>query len=124
MRLSDGGISIWCGTPDAPAPSGLIGSWEDTSVSVGIEPPDPHGNITVLYRINHGPPQTAIAQRTHGHSNKEFFRAHLADIKGGDEVEYIPIYRSNGHQIPSNQDAERHVLSFILEPRHGGQLKQ
>ncbi|HWX17203.1 MAG TPA: neuraminidase-like domain-containing protein [Chthoniobacterales bacterium] len=115
MRLSQGGVSVWYGTPDAPAPSGVIAAGADTSVRIGLQPPDPAANITVLYRINHGAPHIIAAQPTHQDSSgKQYFRAQLAGFKDGDKVEYVAIYRSGRRQIPSNQEAESHVVTFTL----------
>src|SRR5260370_10930488 len=115
MRVSLGGVSLWYGTPDAPAPSGVVASGGDPSVTCGVKPPDPAAHITVLYRINHGAPHTIAAQQTHHDpSGKQYFRAHLTGIKDGDKVEYVAIYRSGSRQIPSNQEAESHVATFTM----------
>src|SRR5437667_6165447 len=120
MRMSQGGVSVWYGTSDAPAPSGVIASGGDTSVTIGIEPPDPHASISVLYRINYGAPQTVAAQPAHqDHSGHQYFRAHLTGFEEGDEVEYVAIYRAGDHQIPSNQEAESHVASFTVGGHNG-----
>ncbi len=119
MRVSQGGVSVWYGTPDAPAPSGVVAPGGDTSVTIGIEPPDPHASITVLYRINHGAPHTVAAQPSHQHAaGRQYFQAHLTGFKGGDKVEYVALYHSGTRQIPSNQEAERHVVTFTVGPEH------
>jgi hypothetical protein len=119
MRVSLGGVSLWYGTPDAPAPSGVVPSGGDTSVTIGLQPPDPAANITVLYRINHGAPHTITAQPVHHDpAGKQYFRAHLTGVKDGDKVEYVAIYRSGIRQIPSNQEAERHVATFTMGAPH------
>jgi len=106
VRVSQGGVSVWYGTPDAPAPSGVVAAGGDSSVTIGIEPPDPGATITVLYRINHGPPYTVAAQPTdHDYPGKQYFKAQLDGFTSGDKVEYVAIYRSQGLQIPSNQEA-------------------
>jgi hypothetical protein len=115
MRVSQRGVSVWYGTLDAPAPSGVVAAGGDTSVTVGLEPPDPAANITVLYRINHGPPHFATAQPTHpDHPGKQYFKAELTGFKNGDKVEYVAVYRSHGRQIPSTQEAEGHVATFTV----------
>jgi Tc toxin complex TcA C-terminal TcB-binding domain/Neuraminidase-like domain len=120
MRVSQGGVSVWYGTPDAPAPSGVVAEDGDTSVTVGLQPPDPVASIMVLYRINHGAPRTVAAQPTHHDpSGKQYFRAQLTGFKNGDEVEYVAIYRSGLRQIPSLQEAESHVATFTLGPPGG-----
>src|SRR6266851_6579721 len=117
MRVTQGGVSVWYGTPDAPAPSGVVATGGDTSVTIGIEPPDPHASITVLYRINHGAPHTVAAQPSHQHAvGRQYFQAHLTGFKAGDKVEYVALYHSGTRQIPSNQEAERHVVTFTLGP--------
>jgi hypothetical protein len=115
MRASNEGVSVWFGTPDAAAPSGVVPAGGDTSITIGLEPPDPAANITVLYRINHGTPHTVAAHPKPQHvSGKQYFGAQLTGFKEGDKVEYVAIYRSGIRQIPSNQEAESHVASFTL----------
>jgi hypothetical protein len=122
MRASQGGVSLWYGTPDALAPSGVVAAGGDTSVTIGLQPPDPAANITVLYRINHGAPLTIAAQPTHHDgSGKQYFRAQLAGFTEGDKVEYVAIYRSGARQIPSNHEAESHVASFTVGAASGPQ---
>src|SRR5262249_39907653 len=119
MRVTQGGGSVWYGTPDAPAPSGVVAPGADTAVTIGIEPPDPHASITVIYRINHGAPHTVAAQLSHQHAaGRQYFQAHLVGFKQGDKVEYVALYRSGTRQIPSNQEAESHVVTFTLGAEH------
>ncbi len=95
MRLTQGGVSLWYGTPDAPAPSGAVAPGGDTSITIGLQPADQAASITVLYRINHGAPLTIAAQPTHQDaSGKHYFRAQPTGFKAGDKVEYVAIYRS------------------------------
>jgi len=120
MRVSQEGVSVWYGTPDAPAPSGNVAAGADTSVTVGLQPPDAQASVTVLYRINHGAPRTVTALPTHHDSSgKQYFRADLSGFKAGDKVEYVAIYRSRSLQIPSNHEAETHVATFFVgQPAH------
>src|SRR5471032_2565008 len=120
MRVSQEGVSVWYGTPDAPAPSGNVAAGADTSVTVGLQPPDAQASVTVLYRINHGAPRTVTALPTHHDSfGKQYFRADLSGFKAGDKVEYVAIYRSRSLRIPSNHEAETHVATFFVgQPAH------
>jgi hypothetical protein len=114
MRVSEGGVSIWFGTPDAPAPSGVVAAG-DTSITIGLKPPDPAARITILYRINHGGPRTVAAQPTRRDApGTQYYRAQPTGFKEGDKVEYVAIYRSGSRQIPSNAEAESHVTTFSL----------
>jgi hypothetical protein len=117
MRVSEGGVSVWFGTVDAPAPSGVVAADGDTSVTVGLQPPDSAASVTVLYRVNHGVPHTVAAPPTHHDAaGKQYFRAQLSGFKSGDKVEYVALYRSGTRQIPSNQEAESHVVTFTVGP--------
>lgn len=116
MRVSEGGVSLWYGTPDAQAPSGTLPKDADTSVTIGLAPPDAAAKITVLYRINHGGPLTVLARPTPPAAGKQYFKAELTGFKENDKVEYVAIYRSGTRQIPSNQEAESHVVTFIGPP--------
>ena len=122
MRVSEEGVSMWFGTPDAPAPSGVVAADGDTSITIGLQPPDPAAAVTVLYRINHGPPRTVLAQPKHPEAGKQYFHAQLTGFRNGDKVEYVAIYRSGKRQIPSNQEAETHVVTFTVGPASGTPL--
>ncbi len=124
MKVSQGGVSFWYGTPDAPAPSGVVAAGGDTSVTIGLEPPDPAAHITVLYRINHGAPHTVEALLTHHNTpGREYFHTQLTGFKDGDKVEYVAVYRSGSRQIPSNQEAESHVVVFTVGPTAGSEAQ-
>ena len=120
MQVSRGGVSLWYGTHDAHAPSGTVPAGRDQIVKIGLHPPDPAASIIVLYRINHGPPLTVQAHPTPPVAGKQYFHAHLTGFKAGDKVEYVAIYRSGSRQIPSNQEAESHVVTFKVAPATGG----
>lgn len=114
MRLTEGGVSVWYGTPDAPAPSGVVGVGGDTSVTVGVQPHDAAATVNVLYRVNHGSPHLVAAHPTHLTAGRQYYQAPLSGFKEGDKVEYVAIYHSGLRQIPSNQEAEQHVVTFTV----------
>jgi hypothetical protein len=116
MQVSEGGVSVWFATRDAHAPSGVVAVDGDTSVTIGLQPPDPAASVTVLYRTNHGPPHTIPAHPQTPDGGKQYFHAKLTGFKDGDKVEYVAIYRSGKRQIPSNQEAESHVVTFMIGP--------
>jgi hypothetical protein len=125
MQVDQGGVSLWYATDDALAPSGRVANGDGLVVTIGLRPPDARANVTVLYRVNHGPPQTAQAQPCQppkqGARGKQYFRAKLKPFRGGDHVEYVAIYRSGGRQVPSKEEAERAVVTFTVAAPGGTQ---
>src|SRR5262245_4343505 len=105
MRYEEGGLSLWYGTPDAPAPEGLVhgeGSGQ-VSVTAGMRPPSASNAVEVVYRVNGGAPSTVLAALAAHDAlqQAQYFEAKLAALYGGDTGEYRGVGRAPGHQIPA-----------------------
>jgi hypothetical protein len=116
MRFNHDGITLWYGTPDAPAPSETAQSGSEIPVTVGVQPIDASNKVEVLYRINQGPTQAVAAKwwRNDAYGKAQYFRARLPAFRAGETVEYTAICRCAGRQVPSLEEARRFVSSFRI----------
>jgi hypothetical protein len=114
MRFEHEGISLWYGTPDAPAPEGVIEIGSDIAITIGVHPTDASNKVDLLYCINQGPIETVAAKwLMHDlSSNAQYFRVSFPALRAGDTVEYTVICRCAGRQVPSPNDAEDFTSSF------------
>src|SRR5215208_4684723 len=116
MRFEREGVSLWYGAPDARAPGEAIGADTKVTVTVGVQPVDASNSVELLYRINQGPTKTVAANwiwnDTYG--DKQYFRVSFptSAFRPGDEVEYAPICRCAGRQVPSPEEAQQFPSSF------------
>src|SRR3982074_1360866 len=104
MRFEHDGISLWYGTPDAPAPAGTAESTNGLTVAIGVHPADASNKVELLYRVTHGLERVldAAGMRTESGGGGQYFRAQLPDLRPGDLVEYAAICRCAGRQVPPN----------------------
>src|SRR3712207_3901509 len=102
MRLQREGMSLWYGTPDAPAPGEAVQADAETTITVGVWPVDAGNKVQLLYRANRGPAQTLNAEWLwNDPSGKaQYFRVCLpaSAFRAGDTVEYSVICRCAGRQ--------------------------
>ncbi len=114
MQFEREGITIWYGTPDAPAPEKAVHVGSKATITVGVKPVDASNRVKLIYRINQGPIETLVAKWIwNDPSGKaQYFRAHLPDLCAGDIVEYTAICRCAGRQVPSPGEAKRFASSF------------
>ena len=116
MRLEHEGISLWYGTPDAPAPGPgeAVQAGSDITITVGVQPVDTSNKIEVLYRTNQGPAKSIAAKwlRNDLSRRAQYFNANLPPFQAGDIVEYTVICRFAGRQVPSPEQAKQFASSF------------
>jgi hypothetical protein len=62
MQTEHDGISIWYGTPDAPAPGETVQAGVEVTIMVGVRPIDASNAVEVRYRINQGPTESVAAR--------------------------------------------------------------
>jgi hypothetical protein len=119
MRFDNEGISLWFGTPDAPAPGDTLPAGVEVAITVAVHPGDRSNKVEVLYRVNKGPDETATAVwwRNDASANLQYFRARLPACSPGDTVEYIPVCRRAGRTEPSADDIEHARSSFHVAER-------
>ena len=116
MRFEHEGRSLWYGTPDAPAPEQAVPVGTEIKITVGIHPVDSSNRVEILYRVNQGAIETMGAGwlRTDTSGKAQYFRAPLPGFRPGDLVEYLPICRCAGRQVPSPDEAREFHSSFRI----------
>jgi hypothetical protein len=119
MRYDQNGLSLWYGTPDAPAPEGDVlaaanGRVTGLAVAVAVHPIGARNTVEVRYRVNGGGGLKLQAPLAHidVRSNAQYFIAHLPEFRVGDNVEYIAVALSPGSQIPNPTQAATYSSSF------------
>ncbi|MCI0552874.1 MAG: hypothetical protein L0287_18135, partial [Anaerolineae bacterium] len=127
MHCKHENLSLWYGTPDAPAPSETVLAGTEIPFTVGVEPADASNQVEVLYRVNGGPQQTVAArwQRNASAGKIQYFEARLGPFQAGDVVECAAICVCAGRTVPSTADVKRASTSFRVietgtEERRGG----
>src|SRR6266851_87183 len=116
MQLTHDGLTLWYGTPDAPAPLGSEQDRSGVSVTVGASPPNPSNVVDVRYRVDGGPVQTvhALRARTDFSRRADYFHATLPDFWSGDTVAYLPVLSCDGRRTPDPQTATTFPSVFRL----------
>jgi ABC toxin-like protein/neuraminidase-like protein len=114
MRFEHEGRSLWYGTPDAPAPESAVSADTEVNITVGVHPVDSSNRVEILYRVNQGAVETAGAGwlRTDPSGKAQYFRGQLPGFRSGDLVEYLPVCRCAGRQVPSPDDALQFHSAF------------
>jgi hypothetical protein len=117
MNLSNDGLSLWYGTPDAPAPGddGLVPR-RGAALVVGVQPPSPSNTLSVRYRVNNGLVQTVPGRelRTDFQRQIQYFAVAFPAFLTGDVVEYLPVLSCAGRQVPAPNIADRFLSKFHL----------
>jgi hypothetical protein len=123
MRVEQGGLAVWFGTADAPAPSGAVEAATGTdgvlaSVTVGVQPPSASNSVAVTYRRNGDDPVTVpTVLVSHDPLVKaQYFMARFPEFHVGDVVDYFVVARSPGLQVPGPQEASQFMGSFQVVP--------
>lgn len=116
MNFANDGLSLWYGTPDAPAPPDEVARGSRPALTVGVRPPSPSNTVEVLYRVDGGFVQRASAteRRTDYDRDIQYFRAVFPPFAGGDMVEYCPVVGCAGRQAPLDDVARRWPSKFRL----------
>ena len=120
MKLSNDGLSLWYGTPDAPAPfDDEVVPRQGVSVVVAVQPANPTNRVFVRFRVDGGAVQTAPGReiRTDYGRNVQYFAVEFPAFYTGQLVEYAPVLMCSGRQCPAAYLAERFKSKFRIEPR-------
>src|SRR6266567_6610295 len=115
MHFEHEGMSLWYGTPDAPAPRETVQADTDITITVGVQPMNAGNNVEVLYRINQGPTEKVTAKwlRNDTYKKSQYFRASLPAFRAGDMVEYAALCRRAGRWVvPAPEEVEHFASSF------------
>jgi hypothetical protein len=114
MRFGHAGLSLWYGTPDAPAPGQAVQGQDRFAITIGVQPPNASNIIKVRYRVNGGQEHTEpVTLLRHDSYNKaQYFTANLppaglATFQPGDTVEYSAVCYCAGRQVPSKDEEGR-----------------
>jgi Protein of unknown function (DUF3237) len=117
MHLTNDGLSLWYGTPDAPAP-GDEGVVERRGVPlvVGVSPPNPSNTVAVRYRTDRGLVRTLTGReiRTDHQRGAQYFAFTFPPFVTGNLVEFAPVFRCGGRQTPPPHLADRFPSKFHL----------
>ena len=117
MNLSNEGLSLWYGTPDAPAPGdeGAIPR-KGVSLVVGVSPPSPANTLALRYRVDRGLVRTISGRelRTDNDRGAQYFAVSFPPFPTGTVVEYAPVLTCAGRQAPAPHLAERFPSRFLL----------
>jgi len=117
MRFEHEGMSLWYGTPDAPAPQESVQASVGITITVGVQPTNAGNKVEVLYRVNQGATETVAAKwlRNDSYKKSQYFRASMPAFRSGDTVEYTALCCRAGRQVvPSLEETERFVSSFCI----------
>jgi hypothetical protein len=114
MHFEHEGRSLWYGTPDALAPEESVQAGTEIAITIGVSPVDASNYVELLYRVNHGPTEVVAARwlQNDPSGKAQYFRARLPAFRAGDTVEYIPICRCAGRQVPSPDQARQFASSI------------
>jgi len=107
MRYEQNGVSLWFGTPDAPAPGELVtagpsGRAIGLTVTVGVQPINAKNTVQVRYRVNGGAETEiqATLARTDVRAKCQYFVARLPEFTTGAKVDYGAVCNCAGIQVP------------------------
>jgi hypothetical protein len=109
MQYENDGMTLWFGTPDAPAPGEVVAADKPVSITIGISPQDASHVVKLLYRINKSSekPKEVEADwiRSDPSGKSQHYRAFLPPFQPGDVVEYCPVCWCAGRQVPNPMDS-------------------
>jgi hypothetical protein len=117
VKFRNEGLTLWYGTPDAPAPLDEVVSRTEASVVVGVHPANPTNAVSVRYRVDGAVVQSLPAEelRTDYSRETQYFGVTFPRFVAGDVVEYCPLLSCAGRQVPAASTAERFPSKFFLE---------
>lgn len=119
MRLSCDGLTLWYGTNDAPAPSGIISSRQNISIRIGVHPLHPNNKVVIRYRIaQEGLVQSLAGVLTQSDyaTSTQYFAAEFPILPMGQTIEYLVQLFCSGRQVPNVLMAQQFPSSFVVDP--------
>jgi hypothetical protein len=117
VNLSHEGLSLWYGTPDAPAPSnGEVMPRRGASLVIGVHPANPTNSVLVRYRVDKGMVQTVPGRelRIDYDRDAQYFAVMFPLLATGDVVEYSAVLGCGGRQVPPSNTAGQFPSNFRL----------
>lgn len=120
MQFTNDGLSLWYGTPDAPAP-GDGGPVRRTGAAlvIGVRPAHPTNSVMVQYRVDGGRLQTLPGREVRNDFERQvqYFAVAFPPFLTGDVVEFSATMSCVGRQVPAPHLADRLPSKFRLAPR-------
>jgi hypothetical protein len=112
--MSNGGLTLWWDTGDAPAPALEVYERVPTPLTLAAQPPHPLHSVSVRYRVDGGRPATLQAWTTSTDlaANVQYFHTRFPAFQGDHTVEYTPLLSSAGRQVPVPPLDQRYPSSF------------
>ena len=122
MNLTHEGLSLWYGTPDAPAPLDEVMPRSGSSLVVGVRPANPTNAVRVRYRVDGGIVQSVPGRelRTDYGRDAQYFAVAFPAFPTGNLVEYSPVLSCGGRQVPPPHIASRFRSRFHLASKESG----
>jgi uncharacterized protein DUF3237 len=116
VKLAHEGLSLWYGTPDAPAPLDDVVSRTEASAVVGVHPANATNAVHVRYRVDGGLAQSAPGRHlnTDYANGSQYFVVSFPPFPTGDVVEYCPVLSCGGRQVPSPAMSDHFPSKFRL----------
>jgi len=116
VRFAYDGLELWCGTPDAPAPSGTVEPRQGVSVTVGVRPANPSNAVSVRYRVDGRSAETLSAPLVANdfRERTQYFCAVFPTFWSGETVEYLPVVTCEGRRAPDPATASTFPSGFRL----------
>lgn len=117
MNVSNEGLSLWYGTPDAHAPEDdSVMPRDGVSLVIGVRPANPANNVAVRYRVDGGHPQELPGRelRTDYQRQAQYFAVSFPAFPSGSLVEYSPRLMNAGRQVPAPHLQDRYPSRFHL----------
>jgi hypothetical protein len=117
VNLTHEGLSLWYGTPDAPAPLDEVASRTETSLTIAVRPPNPTNSVQVRFRVDGGFVQSEPARelRTDHERGVQYFTLKFPRFPTGRMIEYCPVLSCGGRQVP-DPAAPGFPSKFLLAP--------
>ncbi|MGB8699516.1 MAG: DUF3237 domain-containing protein [Thermosynechococcaceae cyanobacterium] len=114
MQFTSQGLTLWYGTPDAPAPQETMAAHDEMCVCVGVAPSSLSHTVSIRYRIDGGMERMFYAplwHTDHG-TGKQYFKGCFPRLPPGALVEYGVFCQSAGRQVPSPDQVVSLPASF------------
>jgi hypothetical protein len=117
MQIEHNGITLWYGTPDAPAPEEFVLADTDIPITIGVQPADASNVIEVHYQVDRGPIHRVEARflRSAPARRAQYFQAILPALRAGETVNYTAICRCAGRQVPPPEATEQFTSTFRVQ---------
>jgi hypothetical protein len=123
LQFTNDGLSLWYGTPDAPAPGdGGVVRRTGASLVIGVRPAHPLNSVLVQYRVDGGRIQSVPARevRTDVDRQVQYFSVAFPAFTTGEVVEFSATLSCVGRQVPAPHLADRFPSKFRLAPAEAG----